>query len=220
MRPFLLKCNNKNLLVLSFLLTFTLGFILLFSSVADAAPGITRTHAVSICNRKTSDGRTKCLQEIVRKCDPIQNTAEKALCYREAVKVGQGDQEKIDEAISLSSQSGEKKFKCGYGPEVEPVETRFDFGCLGTDPPTDNNRNVGAIEDFAYAVIRFLSVGVGLVLAASIVYAGIHYSMSSGNAEKTAEAKNRITNAIMALILYVLIFALIQYLVPGGLFAG
>ncbi len=102
----------------------------------------------------------------------------------------------------------EKNGKCGTGDNA--VETNFDFGCSGTGNP---------IQDVAYTIIRFLSIGVGIVLVASIIYAGIMYSSSEGSPEATASAKKRVQNAVAGLIFYMFIFALVQYLVPGGLFA-
>lgn len=111
--------------------------------------------------------------------------------------------------IDLDS-NGKKTDRCG-AVDKGGVETQFNFGCTGEGSP---------IVDFAYAFIRFLSFGVGLVLIASIIYAGIQYTSSTGNPEATAAAKDRILNAIVGLLFYMLIFALIQYLVPGGLFNG
>lgn len=111
-----------------------------------------------------------------------------------------------DAAFSLDAE-GTVRDTCGSGDNA--VKTRFDFGCTGEGGP---------IEDFAFAIIRFLSFGVGIILAASIIYAGIMYSTSGGNPEQTQASKKRILNAMVALVFYVLIFALIQFLVPGGLF--
>ena len=98
--------------------------------------------------------------------------------------------------------------KCGKGSTT--VNTKLDLGC--------KRQNKNPIIDLAYALIRFLSVGVGIVVVASVVFAGIMYTTSEGNPEKTAQAKSRIQTSIMALILYLFIFAIVQYLVPGGLF--
>ena len=55
-------------------------------------------------------------------------------------------------------------------------------------------------------------------MIASVIWAGIQYSSAGGNPEATSEAKARIQNAFIGLVFYLLIFAIIQYLVPGGLF--
>ena len=142
-----------------------------------------------------------CHKRVIDVCAPATNE-ERADCRRQAA-----DATKKDNTITLDDGSIPKGDVCGSGDDA--VKTNFDFGCEGEG---------GSIQDLAYAFIRFLSIGVGLVLAASIIYAGIQYTASQGNPEKTSEAKNRIYNAIIALVFYLLIFAIIQYLVPGGLF--
>ena len=65
--------------------------------------------------------------------------------------------------------------------------------------------------------IDFLSVGVGVVVLAMIIIGAIQYSASSGNPQALASAKKRIINAIIALLLYALLFAFLNFLIPGGL---
>lgn len=99
--------------------------------------------------------------------------------------------------------------ECGMGDRK--VITKINFGCSG--------KVENPIYDIAFAIIRFLSIGVGVFSVASIVYAGVRYAASEGNPETTAAAKDRVRTTIIAFILYLFIFALIQYLVPGGLFS-
>ncbi len=103
---------------------------------------------------------------------------------------------------------------CGNNGGTQ-VKTKFNFGCLGNAYPGDK---LGPIEDFMYSIIRFLSAGVGIVVIISIILAGIKYSSSEGNAEATQAAKNRVKETLIGLFVYIFAFALIQYLVPGGVF--
>lgn len=103
-------------------------------------------------------------------------------------------------------------YQCGKGPNA--YKTRINFGCLGQNAKT----NMNPLEDFLFAAIRFLSYGVGVVLVGSMIWAGIQYSTSEGNPESTQAAKNRIRDAVIGLFVYLFAFALVQYLVPGGLF--
>lgn len=92
--------------------------------------------------------------------------------------------------------------------------TKFNFGCVGEKGPPGLN----PIEDLAFAVLRFLSIGVGIAVVLAIVGSGIQYTMSEGNAEVTSKAKRRIRAAVIGLGLYIFAFSLFQYLVPGGIF--
>jgi hypothetical protein len=99
------------------------------------------------------------------------------------------------------------KYTCGSGKNE--VKTKFNFGCLGKGNP---------IVDVLFALLRFLSIGVGVVVAMAIILSGIQYATSEGNPEQTAKAKDHIKDAIFALLIYMFIFSILQYLVPGGLF--
>lgn len=83
--------------------------------------------------------------------------------------------------------------------------------CTGADCISNN-----PIVLIAKAVINFMNVVVGVLVVAVIVWSGILYASAGGNPGKTAEAKNRIINAIIALVMYIFLFAFLQWLVPGG----
>lgn len=83
---------------------------------------------------------------------------------------------------------------------------------------------VGCRDDFsnpilAYlvAILRFLTYGVGIVVTMMIIIGGIQYSAAGGNAQAVGAAKMRIMNAVIALILYIFAFAILNFVVPGGL---
>lgn len=96
---------------------------------------------------------------------------------------------------------------CGAGGVA--VKTGFNFGCRGTG---------NAIVDLLFALFRFLSIGVGIVAIGSLIVAGIQYSASQGDPNMTKASIKRATNTILALLLYFLIYAIIEWIVPGGLF--
>jgi hypothetical protein len=107
------------------------------------------------------------------------------------------------------------KFQCGnLSDDDKNTKTVIDFGCLGKKGPT----GMGPIEDFLYAVIRFLTNGIGVMMVLAVIGAGIQYTMSEGSAETTMKAKKRITNIVLAAFVYLFIYAILQFLVPGGLF--
>lgn len=68
--------------------------------------------------------------------------------------------------------------------------------------------------------LRFMAVGVGIVVVASIVIAGIQYSASQGNPQIAAEAKKRLLNAVIGLVMFIFAMALLNFLVPGGVIGG
>lgn len=101
------------------------------------------------------------------------------------------------------------------GKSTVAVKLAIDIGCKGLDY---SGPELNPILDALFAILRFLTVGVGLVLIASIVFAGIQFTASQGNPQATANALKRIANTGLALALYLLAYALLNWLVPGGLF--
>lgn len=67
-------------------------------------------------------------------------------------------------------------------------------------------------------VLDFMAVGVGIAVVAGIAWGGFVYAQAGGDASKTKEAINIITNAIIGLALFLGMWALANFFVPGGLF--
>ncbi len=72
------------------------------------------------------------------------------------------------------------------------------------------------ITRYLVLFINVLSVLAGIVIAASIAWGGIEYSMSGSDPQKVSAAKDRIRNAIIALVFFIFGYAILNYLVPGG----
>lgn len=197
------KTPRAYLVAFALLGLMVLGSLMFSLSVNAQGSSLSKAEALKVCERKVNPDSCR---DRVEKC-PAANNQAASDCRRNAVRVGEG--------IADDNNPGDISFEadrtatdtCGEGENA--VEMSINFGCTGKGNP---------IVDMAYAIVRFLSFGVALVLVASIIYAGIQYTSSTGNPEQTSAAKKRITNAFIALIFYMLIFAFIQYLVPGGLF--
>lgn len=66
-------------------------------------------------------------------------------------------------------------------------------------------------------LVNFLSAAVGVVLVISLVVAGIQYMTSSGDPSGIKSARDRIVAVVWSFIIYIFSFAILQYLMPGGL---
>jgi FlaG/FlaF family flagellin (archaellin) len=67
-------------------------------------------------------------------------------------------------------------------------------------------------------IVNFLSAGVGIVVVGSLILGGIQYAMAGDSSDAVGKAKQRITNALFALVAFLLIFSFLQWIVPGGIF--
>lgn len=66
--------------------------------------------------------------------------------------------------------------------------------------------------------INILSAGVGILAVAGIVYGAILYTTAGGSQEQLKKAYGIFTNVVIGVLAFALMFALLNFLVPGGLF--
>ena len=66
--------------------------------------------------------------------------------------------------------------------------------------------------------INFLAAGVGIAVLAGIVFGAITYATAAGSAEQAKKGITFVTNAVIALLLFIFMYAIINFLIPGGLF--
>lgn len=81
-----------------------------------------------------------------------------------------------------------------------------------------NSGEGGAIVAYLKMALQLLTGGVGGVIVLMLVIAGIQYIVSAGDPGNIKKAKDRIVNAITALILFVMSYAILGFLIPGGIF--
>lgn len=88
---------------------------------------------------------------------------------------------------------------------------------------TDGNGTIDPIESNAVwglliLVINILTVGVGIAGVGGITYGAIKYATAGGNFETAKKALGVITNTGIGLLAYALMFAILNYIIPGGVF--
>ena len=66
--------------------------------------------------------------------------------------------------------------------------------------------------------INILTAGVGILAVAGIVYGAILYMSSGGNPEQVKKARTVFTNVVIGVVAFGGMFALLNFLVPGGVF--
>lgn len=75
--------------------------------------------------------------------------------------------------------------------------------------------NCGIVA-YIVLLINIMTSLVGIVITIMIAWGGIQYSTSRDNPQATAAAKGKIIQALIALVLYIFMWSLLQYLIPGG----
>lgn len=67
-------------------------------------------------------------------------------------------------------------------------------------------------------IIGILTALAGVAALAGIVYGAVLYTSAGGNAEQTKKAMGIITNVVIGVIAFALMFAFLNFLIPGGVF--
>ena len=101
---------------------------------------------------------------------------------------------------------------CGKGMRATLVSVPL--GCRGTNNPGEE---FNPIIDVLFAIVRFLSAGVGIALIVGLTIAGIQYTVSRGDPNNTAKAIERIRSVFIALFVYIFAYAFLNFIIPGGL---
>ena len=66
--------------------------------------------------------------------------------------------------------------------------------------------------------INVFTGGVGVAALAGIVYGAVTYTSAGGSPEKVKKAMNIFTNVVIGVVAYALMFSLLNFIIPGGLF--
>jgi hypothetical protein len=94
---------------------------------------------------------------------------------------------------------------------------------MGATDPAINSGNCtdvkkcDLIDTYINPFIKFLAALVGVGVTISIIMGGIQYASSAGDPQKVAAAKGRIRNSLVALVVFIFLYALLNFLIPGGL---
>jgi hypothetical protein len=99
---------------------------------------------------------------------------------------------------------------------TEPKFVKSDCSGDNISANAEDPDNQCGILDYLVLFINVLSALVGIVVVGSIIYGGIQYSTAGSDPQKVSAAKNRIRNAIIALIFFIFTYSFLNYLVPGG----
>lgn len=87
-----------------------------------------------------------------------------------------------------------------------------------TDKQIQEKLNKNPIVKDLNTIVNFLSAGVAIIVVAVIVVGGIQYVIAGDNPQAVSAAKQRILNALIALLAFLFMYAFLQWLIPGGVF--
>ncbi len=76
---------------------------------------------------------------------------------------------------------------------------------------------INPIYFYARGIIKFMSGLFGIMAVLMIIVAGFQLMTSQGNPDSIKKAKSRIANVVISIILFGLMFGILNYLIPGGI---
>lgn len=116
----------------------------------------------------------------------------------------------------VDSTSGACICPDGYQSITVAVDTNGKH-CI---PINNTSANLGDNPIYYYLknILKFLSAGVGLAVVGGIVFGGYMYITARANAGQVEKAKVVIINSVIGLILFIFMFSILQFLIPGGIF--
>lgn len=133
----------------------------------------------------------------------------------EGIKANQCEKDTPAGCKSYSRPSDPKEYNAS-NPK-DPKEVAFRNCLLGQTKEDVLSKNP-IVKDIN-TIVKFLSGLVAVVITGALILGGIQYSLAGDKAEAVAAAKKRIINALIALIVFILIFTFLQWLIPGGIFS-
>lgn len=72
------------------------------------------------------------------------------------------------------------------------------------------------IANYINPTITLLTVLVGIAVVIGIIWGAIQVMTSAGDPQKSASGKNHIRNALIGAVGYLMLWALLQFIIPGG----
>ncbi len=103
---------------------------------------------------------------------------------------------------------------CGVDGNGKAIKTSL-LNCNATGEEGVKGTGLWAILLIA---VNILTAGVGVLALAGIVYGAILYTSAGGNAEQVKKAMGVFTNVVIGVVAFGAMFALLNFLVPGGVF--
>ncbi len=98
------------------------------------------------------------------------------------------------------------------------ILTSKQFNAPCNDPNGTITASNCGIVAYLQLFINVLSGLVGIVIVIMIIWGGIEYSSAGNDPQKVGAAKSKISNALLALVVFIFMYSFLQWVVPGGIF--
>ncbi len=98
-------------------------------------------------------------------------------------------------------------------------ETTHAAQCAGTDTSLiDCDKSENGVFSLLLLAINILTAGIGIVAIGGIIYAAILWTTAEDKNAQIVKSKETIFNVVVGMIAFALLYAFLQFLIPGGVF--
>jgi hypothetical protein len=111
-----------------------------------------------------------------------------------------------------SCEASEKNACCGK------VKTSVIGGAVCNGAGEGNTAETSTIWRLLIAVLNIMTAGIGIAAVGGIVYGALLYTTAENKPDQTKKAIGIITNVVIGLVTYGLMYVFINFLIPGGVF--
>lgn len=85
---------------------------------------------------------------------------------------------------------------------------------------TQNGQKVDGTWFILLLILNILATGVGIVAVGGIAYAAFLYTTAADNESQLTKSKETITNTVLGIVTFALMYSGLQFLIPGGAFGS
>lgn len=103
---------------------------------------------------------------------------------------------------------------CGVGADGKPLQTAI-IGCESGDP---KKLEENAIWKILILTLNIMATGVGVLAVLGVVWAAVLYTTAADRADQIKKAKDMILNVVIGIVAFGLMYAFLNFLIPGGIF--
>lgn len=118
-----------------------------------------------------------------------------------------GSNSNLPTPAGIVFQTGTPTQTCGS------IQTAY-FSCGGGG----NDVGTSSFWQILQIILNILIALVAIGAVGGLVFGAVKYSSAGDNASQVSDAKNIIKNVIIGVVLFLLMWAIIQYFIPGGIF--
>jgi len=117
--------------------------------------------------------------------------------------------------VTIASDAGKP---CALPDDVGGAKTGTILGDGYTCCPQNSADGTSCLfAKYVNPLIQVLSALVGVAVVISIIYGGIEYVTSAGDPQRAEAGKKRIIESLVGLAAFMLLYAFLQYITPGGI---